>query len=287
MNKPPQLTYPKREQNIEEKDRSSSFVEWRNESKHNESQESEPSTSMEAESKENREMLDLSTDMDELASGLNRAFEGDISMIPVEDIQLEARQTTGYTTKSGREVVPPKRLQVNKIDLLTAFVKKEIEKEYELKKRQSNSKERGSNRESRKDKYQNSGNSSIKDKDGKKSKSRSKLKRERKHNSRGSRKGSKSRSRSNRRERKKTWSDSDFKANRGLGCSRDYDPKREKRYLKCMTEDTHHEFQCKKFLRRSKFPCKNCKKGFHFAEECTEPPSRSKSRDKDKSAKGN
>jgi hypothetical protein len=145
------LIYPKREQNIEEKDRSSSFVEWRNESKHNESQESEPSTSMEAESKENRQILDLSTDMDELASGLNRAFEGDISMIPVEDIQLEARETTGYpTTRSGREIVPPKRLQVNKIDLLTAFVKREIEKEYELKKRQSNSKERGSNRESRK-----------------------------------------------------------------------------------------------------------------------------------------
>jgi predicted amidophosphoribosyltransferase len=54
-----------------------------------------------------------------------------------------------------------------------------------------------------------------------------------------------------------------------------------------MTEDTYHEFQCKKFLRSSKLPCKNCKKGFHFAEECTEPSSRSKSRDKDKSAKGN
>jgi hypothetical protein len=221
--------------------------------------------------------------MDELASGLDRAFENDVSMIPVEDIP----QATGYTTKSGREVVPPKRLQVMKIDLLTAFVKREIEKEYELKKRQSNSKERGSNRESRKDKYENASNSSNKDKDGRKSKSRSKSKGERKDNSKGSRKGSKSRSLSNRRERKKTWSDSDFKANRGLGCSRDYDPKREKRCLKCMTEDTHHEFQCKKFLRRSKFPCKNCKKGFHFAEECTEPPSRSKSRDKDKSAKGN
>jgi hypothetical protein len=131
-NRPPQLTYPKREQHIEEKDRSSSFVEWRNESKHNESQESEPSTPREAESKENRQTLDLATDMDELASGLDRAFEGDVSMIPVEDIP----QATGYTTKSGREVVPPKRLQVNKIDLLTAFVKREIEKEYELKKRQ-------------------------------------------------------------------------------------------------------------------------------------------------------
>jgi hypothetical protein len=31
-NRPPQLTYPKREQHREEKDRSSSFVEWRNES---------------------------------------------------------------------------------------------------------------------------------------------------------------------------------------------------------------------------------------------------------------
>jgi hypothetical protein len=282
-NKPPQLTYRKREQPSEEKDRSSSFVEWRNESKHNESQESESLSPRETETKDNRQVLDLSTEMDDLVSGLDRAFENDVSMMPVEDIP----QATGYTTKSGREVVPPKRLQVMKIDLLTAFVKREIEKEYELKKRQSNSKERGSNRESRKDKYENSSNSSNKDKDNKKSKSRSKSKGDRKDNSKGSRKGSKSRSLSNRRDRKKTWSDSDFKANRGLGCSRDYDPKREKRCLKCMTEDTHHEFQCKKFLRRSKFPCKNCKKGFHFAEECTEPPSRSKSRDKDKSAKGN
>jgi hypothetical protein len=129
-NRPPQLTYRKREQQSEEKDRSSSFVEWRNESKHNESQESEPLTPRETETKDNRQILDLSTDMDELASGLDRAFENDVSMIPVEDIP----QATGYTTKSGREVVPPKRLQVMKIDLLTAFVKREIEKEYELKK---------------------------------------------------------------------------------------------------------------------------------------------------------
>jgi hypothetical protein len=188
-NKPPQLTYYKREEHIEEKDRSNSFVEWRNESKHNESQDSEPLTPRETETKDNRQILDLTTDMGELASGLDRAFENDVSMIPVEDIP----QATGYTTKSGREVVPPKRLQVNKIDLLTAFVKREIEKEYELKKRQSNSKERSLNRESRKDKYKNASSSSNKDKDGKKSKSRSKSKSERKDNSKGSRKGSKSR----------------------------------------------------------------------------------------------
>ena len=50
------------------------------------------------------------------------------------------------------------------------------------------------------------------------------------------------------------------------------------RCLKCMTENDHHEFNCKKYFRRSKFICKNCKVGFHFNEECEK--SRSTSRDR-------
>jgi hypothetical protein len=58
---------------------------------------------------------------------------------------------------------------------------------------------------------------------------------------------------------------------RGIKCSRDYDPQREKRCLKCLTEGTHHEFQCKKYLRRSKYQCKNCNGVFHGAEEYDKP----------------
>ena len=64
----------------------------------------------------------------------------------------------------------------------------------------------------------------------------------------------------------------------GINCSKDYNPKYEFRCLKCMTENDHHEFSCKKYHRRSKFVCKNCKLGFHFHEECEK--SRSTSRDR-------
>ena len=64
----------------------------------------------------------------------------------------------------------------------------------------------------------------------------------------------------------------------GINCSKEYNPKYEFRCLKCMTENDHHEFNCKKYHRRSKFVCKNCKTGFHFHEECEK--SRSLSRDR-------
>ena len=64
----------------------------------------------------------------------------------------------------------------------------------------------------------------------------------------------------------------------GINCSKEYNPKYEFRCLKCMTENDHHEFNCKKYHRRSKFVCKNCKTGFHFHEECEK--SRSISRDR-------
>jgi hypothetical protein len=49
--------------------------------------------------------------------------------------------------------------------------------------------------------------------------------------SRYSCRSSNGRSLSNRKEMRKTWSDSDFENKRGLACSRNYDPKREKRCL--------------------------------------------------------
>ena len=73
------------------------------------------------------------------------------------------------------------------------------------------------------------------------------------------------------------WNDKDM--NKGINCSADYKPRYEFRCLKCMTEGNHHEFHCKKFYRRSKFVCSNCKGGFHFREECDKE--RSKSRDRE------
>jgi hypothetical protein len=77
------------------------------------------------------------------------------------------------------------------------------------------------------------------------------------------------------------WSES--KIEKGVNCSIDYKPKYEFRCLKCMTENSHHEFQCKKFHRRAKYACNNCGKGFHFRDECGYE--RSLSRDRDKSRK--
>jgi hypothetical protein len=77
------------------------------------------------------------------------------------------------------------------------------------------------------------------------------------------------------------WSESEIE--KGVNCSIDYKPKYEFRCLKCMTENSHHEFQCKKFHRRAKYACKNCGKGFHFRDECGYE--RSLSRDRDKSRK--
>jgi len=73
------------------------------------------------------------------------------------------------------------------------------------------------------------------------------------------------------------WNQDDIK--KGVNCSADYDPKREFRCLKCLTEQDHHEFYCKKYFRRGKYVCINCREGFHYAEECKEDSYHS-SRDK-------
>ena len=85
--------------------------------------------------------------------------------------------------------------------------------------------------------------------------------------------------RKNRRDNKKRYSTRDSSAKRkwneedielGINCSKNYNPQFEMRCLKCMTENEHHEFNCKTFYRRSRFVCKNCGRGFHFCEECDE-----------------
>ena len=65
---------------------------------------------------------------------------------------------------------------------------------------------------------------------------------------------------------------------KGLNCSIDYDPERIKKCLKCLSENNHHEYACKKYYRRSKYVCSACKRGFHFSDECE--VSRSKSRER-------
>jgi hypothetical protein len=119
-------------------------------------------------------------------------------------------------------------------------------------------------------------NSSYRDKNASNSTSRS--------NSRN-RSNSNGRNYNRRDDRKKSsdrkWSESEIE--KGVNCSIDYKPKYEFRCLKCMTENSHHEFQCKKFHRRAKYACTNCGKGFHFRDECGQE--RSLSRDRDKSRK--
>jgi hypothetical protein len=119
-------------------------------------------------------------------------------------------------------------------------------------------------------------NSSYRDKNASNSTSRS--------NSRN-RSSSNGRNYNRRDDRKKSsdrkWSESEIE--KGVNCSIDYKPKYEFRCLKCMTENSHHEFQCKKFHRRAKYACTNCGKGFHFRDECGQE--RSLSRDRDKSRK--
>jgi hypothetical protein len=79
-----------------------------------------------------------------------------------------------------------------------------------------------------------------------------------------------SNSRDGRNNRSKSWSTKEME--KGNNCSVDYDPTKEKRCLKCLTENLHHEFQCEQFFRRSKFNCRNCNKGFHWQEECKYTP---------------
>jgi hypothetical protein len=58
------------------------------------------------------------------------------------------------------------------------------------------------------------------------------------------------------------------KADYGVNCSVDYDPKRGKICMKCLSENNHYEYECKKYNRRSLYLCSSCKMGWHFSREC-------------------
>ena len=65
---------------------------------------------------------------------------------------------------------------------------------------------------------------------------------------------------------------------KGENCSLNYDPWKELRCLKCLTENSHHEFECRKYNKRSKFNCSNCYQGFHFPSECQKGGGESRNR---------
>ena len=100
--------------------------------------------------------------------------------------------------------------------------------------------------------------------------SRSRQDRSSSRNRRDDRRSSRNSDRRRSSDRNSNWSDSDME--KGINCSRDYDPKKEKRCLKCMKERDHHEYKCPTYMRRSKFNCRNCNAGFHFPEECSKEP---------------
>jgi hypothetical protein len=275
---------PNYREDMSRENTSGSFQEWRQEKK-NESKDSSMETPEKAEQldEDNGNQTDKQPANDELwksvCEQLSKIYDNNdktaINVSKSEEQPVTSTPLPSGTqmTKSGRKVNPPNRLQVNNltVDVLTAVITENVKKQLGYKRdnsrNRSNSKDRGQNKESRKDQHE--GQNKRTD-----SKNRTRT------DSKGQRTNSKSRpdsqnrrprSFSNRRERTKTWSDTDFAEARGIKCSRDYDPRREKKCLKCLTEGTHHEYECKKYLRRSKYNCKNCNKGFHWAEECDEP----------------
>ena len=222
-----------------------------------------------------------------------------------------AEEQRGQPRRSSRERGPPDRFQpgihnVDVIDVLAAAIlerqKTPRNKSADQKKR-SDSKEKKSssnNSDKRKsrsdDKKSDKKSRSKSDRSSDRSKSNDKRSSDRSSDKKKARKGSESTDRSQSRDRSKSsnrdsrrsrsesrdkskskrsksWSSKEME--RGLNCHKDYDPTREKRCLKCLTEDQHHEFQCKKYHRRSKFKCKLCNSGFHWPDECdVEPPVR-------------
>lgn len=85
--------------------------------------------------------------------------------------------------------------------------------------------------------------------------------------------------------RPKDWTEDEIDL--GYNCARNYDPSREKRCLKCLTENQHHEFACQKFDRRSRFNCRNCNQGFHWPEECDQEFDPARMSNKNRQNKGN
>jgi hypothetical protein len=203
---------------------------------------------------------------DDMAKDISLSEAGTESSVSTPSVSSPLQHAP--STKSGGSIVMPNKQQMGinniSIDVLAVKVAEQMHaKRTDFKK--SDKDKKSKERKSRKDKYEENANGKNESRDSS-------------EKSNGS---SRSRSVSNRRERKKTWSDTDFKAKRGIDCSRDYDPKREKRCLKCLTEGTHHEFQCTKFLRRATTLCPNCDRGYHWKAECDKPLKKSSSETRD------
>ena len=118
--------------------------------------------------------------------------------------------------------------------------------------------------------YRSSRNSGNRRYSGNNGNNRNRNDRSNSRNRRNDRQSSRNSDRRRSSDRGSNWSDSEME--KGINCSRDYDPKKEKRCLKCMKERDHHEFKCPLYMRRSKFNCRNCNAGFHFPEECSKQP---------------
>jgi hypothetical protein len=54
-----------------------------------------------------------------------------------------------------------------------------------------------------------------------------------------------------------------------------------------LTENQHHEFDCQKFDRRSRFNCRNCNQGFHWPEECDQDYDPARMSNKNRQNQGN
>jgi hypothetical protein len=177
---------------------------------------------------------------DETAINVSKSDELPITSTPLPNAV--------QTTKSGRKVNPPNRFQINNltVDVLTAVITKNVKKQLGYKRdnsgNRSNSRNRGQDRESRKDKHE-----SENKRTDSKNRTRTDSKGQTKYSkNRSDSQNNRPRSFSNRIERTKTWSDTDFAEARGIKCSRDYDARREKKCLKCLTEGTHQEFVLEK-----------------------------------------
>lgn len=59
---------------------------------------------------------------------------------------------------------------------------------------------------------------------------------------------------------------------RGTNCSPTYNPITNKSCTKCPVQNTHHEFECRKYDRYSHTKCTTCDRFFHHASDCKEIP---------------
>jgi len=59
---------------------------------------------------------------------------------------------------------------------------------------------------------------------------------------------------------------------KGQNCGPSYNPSLNKHCSKCSNEYSHHEFECKKYVRWNEDKCSICSKYNHFSKDCKEVP---------------